>query len=87
MMQYYTAELAARVTAFFASDLELFAYPRWEPSQQMLAPSPGPDMSNILGVGHARCVCGVGNNTVFQREHMLHYVASAVPDLAYKPLQ
>ena len=63
MRQYYTAELAARATAFFADDLDLFSYPHWEPSDEQPAPSSGPDLSNLHdGVRRAWRVCGVGNN-------------------------
>ena len=75
MVRYYTRELAARVSAFFARDLELFAYPRWEPSagQPTSMPLPGPALSDVAaGTGRARCVCGSGNHT-FEPEHMPAY--------------
>ena len=61
MREYYTTELAALVTDFFASDLDVFAYPRWEPSEEHPVPSLGPDLSNLSGIGRASRVCGVGS--------------------------
>ena len=63
MGAFYTAELVARVTAFFASDLRAFSYPPWRPSANQPMPPIGPRLAQPPGTGEGSCVCGVASNT------------------------
>lgn len=63
MKAFYTPELVARVTAFFASDLRAFAYPPWRPSANQPKPPIGPRLAQPPGTGQGSCVCGMASTT------------------------
>jgi hypothetical protein len=67
MKSFYTAETAARVTAYFAKDLETFSYPRWSPTPEQPLPQAGPALEPENSLRGVPCICGTAVDRPFPK--------------------